>query len=90
MDATADTKTGGRHAEHHPRVEDEALIRGLGRYLADAPAPNQAFAYFVRSPHAFARIAGIDTEAAKNAPSVIAVLTAADMEGVGNISRHPL
>jgi len=89
MDATADTKTGGRHAEHHPRVEDEALIRGLGRYLADAPAPNQAFAYFVRSPHAFARITSIDTGAAKNAPGVIAVLTAADMEGVGNISRHP-
>jgi aerobic carbon-monoxide dehydrogenase large subunit len=88
MDATTDTPKKS-DAEHHPRVEDEALVRGLGRYIADAPAPNQAFAYFVRSPHAFARIASIDTEAAKNAPGVIAVLTASDMDGVGNISRHP-
>jgi carbon-monoxide dehydrogenase large subunit len=88
MDATADSKTNMNHAAH-VRVEDDALIRGLGRYLADAPEPNQAFAYFVRSPHAFARIVSIDTDAAKNAPGVIAVLTADDMEGVGNISRHP-
>src|ERR1700746_2251726 len=89
MDATTDSPTDKSDAEHHPRVEDEALVRGLGRYLADAPAPNQAFAFFVRSPHAFARIAGIDAAAAKNAPGVIAVLTASDMAGVGNISRHP-
>src|SRR5690242_14738966 len=88
MDATTDTPKKS-DAEHHPRVEDEALVRGLGRYIADAPEPNQAFAYFVRSPHAFARIASVDTDAAKNAAGVIAVLTANDMEGVGNISRHP-
>jgi carbon-monoxide dehydrogenase large subunit len=94
MDVTADTKSNSEHAprhhaESHGRVEDEALVRGLGRYIADAPAPNQAFAYFVRSPHAFARIGSIDADAAKNAPGVIAVLTANDMDGVGNISRHP-
>src|SRR5436305_8102009 len=89
MDATTDSKTGTPHEAHHGRVEDEALVRGLGRYIADAPEPNQAFAYFVRSPHAFARILSIDTDAAKNAPGVIAVLVASDMDGVGNISRHP-
>ena len=89
MDATTDTPTKTSDAEHHPRVEDDALVRGLGRYIADAPAPDQAFAFFVRSPHAFARITSIDTEAANNAPGVIAVLTGSDMEGVGNISRHP-
>ena len=45
--------------------------------------------YFVRSPHAFARIVSIDTSGAANAPGVIAVLTAKDMEGVGNFARHP-
>ena len=60
-----DTTTNTDHAEHHARVEDDALVRGLGRYIADAPEPNQAFAYFVRSPHAFARITSIDTEAEK-------------------------
>ena len=89
MDATADSKTGTQHELRHGRVEDDALLRGLGRYIADTPESNQVFAYFVRSPHAFARIASIDTDAAKNAPSVIAVLTASDMDGVGNISRHP-
>src|SRR6516162_1691415 len=89
MDASADKQATTGDAEHHPRVEDDALVRGLGRYIADAPEPNQAFAYFVRSPHAFARITSIDTDAAKNAPGVIAVLTASDMDGVGNISRHP-
>src|SRR3984885_14372822 len=89
MDATTDTKT---HADHHPkhgRVEDEPLVRGRGRYVADAPLPNQAFACFVRSPHAFARIVSVDTSGATNMPGVIAVLTAKDMEGVGSISRHP-
>jgi carbon-monoxide dehydrogenase large subunit len=43
----------------------------------------------VRSPHAFARIVSIDTAAAAATPGVIAVLTGKDMDGVGNISRHP-
>jgi carbon-monoxide dehydrogenase large subunit len=89
MDATADTSTTTRPAEQRGRVEDDALVRGLGRYIADAPLPNQAFAFFVRSPHAFARIVSIDASAAANAPGVIAILTAQDMDGVGNIARHP-
>jgi aerobic carbon-monoxide dehydrogenase large subunit len=84
-----DTQTTTGHVERHGRVEDEALVRGLGRYVADAPEPSQAFAYFVRSPHAFARILKVDTEAAAKASGVVAVLTAKDVEGVGNISRHP-
>ncbi|HEX8829105.1 MAG TPA: xanthine dehydrogenase family protein molybdopterin-binding subunit, partial [Xanthobacteraceae bacterium] len=48
-----------------------------------------AYAYFLRSPHAFARVVTIDTAAAEKAPGVIAVLTAKDMAGVGNVSRHP-
>src|ERR1700687_3795505 len=84
MDATTQ-----RHEPKHVRVEDNVLVRGLGRYIADAPLPNQAYAYFVRSPHAFARIVRVDSSAAANAPSVIAVLTAQGMEGVGNIARPP-
>ena len=88
MDATTD-KTQINSHPFHGRVEDEPLVRGRGRYVADAPLPNQAFAYFVRSPHAFARIVSIDTSGATNMPGVVAVLTAKDMEGVGNVSRHP-
>lgn len=54
---------------HAPRVEDDVLVRGRGRYVADLPLPNQAHAYFVRSPHAFARIVSVDVEAALRAPA---------------------
>jgi aerobic carbon-monoxide dehydrogenase large subunit len=79
--------------DHSPfaRVEDEALITGRGRYIADAPQPGMLYAAFVRSPHAAARITSVDIEAATSSPGVIAVLTAADIEkaGIGSISNHP-
>ena len=85
MDAKADTHSHSFHG----RVEDDVLVRGHGRYVADASLPNQAYAYFVRSPHAFARVVSVDTAGATGMPGVITVLTAADMDGIGNISRHP-
>ncbi|HUC51807.1 MAG TPA: xanthine dehydrogenase family protein molybdopterin-binding subunit [Xanthobacteraceae bacterium] len=88
MDATT-SKTPGNSHSFHGRVEDEPLVRGQGRYVADAPLPNQAFGYFVRSPHAFARIVSIDPSGAMNTPGVVGVLTAKDMDGVGNVARHP-
>jgi aerobic carbon-monoxide dehydrogenase large subunit len=51
--------------------------------------PNQACAYFVRSPHAFARITRIDVAAALAAPGVVGVLTGKDTQGLGSIGRHP-
>jgi carbon-monoxide dehydrogenase large subunit len=84
-----DSKTVESRAPHQPRLEDDPLVRGLGRYAADAPMTGQVQAYFVRSPHAFADIRSIDTAAAKAVPGVLAVLTAADMEGIANVSQHP-
>ena len=84
-----DSQTVERRAQHPPRLEDGPLLRGLGRYAADAPMAGQAQAYFVRSPHAFADIRSIDTTAAKAVPGVLCVLTVADMEGIGNLSQHP-
>jgi aerobic carbon-monoxide dehydrogenase large subunit len=83
-----DAKTDDR-AAHAPRVEDDVLVRGNGRYAADVPLLQQAYAYFVRSPHAFARIVSIDVTAAPSAPGVLGVFTAKDMEGVGSLARHP-
>lgn len=84
------TKTEEKHA-HLLRVEDGRLVSGLGRFVDDLDAPNQAFAYFVRSPHAAARIVSVETAQARGAPGVLAVLTAADIEavGIGSVSRHP-
>ena len=83
-----DVKTDGR-AAHEPRVEDDVLVRGKGRFAADVPLPHQAYAYFVRSPHALARIVSVDVTAAQNAPDVVGVLTAKDIEGTGSLGRHP-
>jgi carbon-monoxide dehydrogenase large subunit len=84
-----DTQTDN-HA-HHPRIEDDYLVRGNGRFVADAVEPNQATAAFVRSPHAHARIRGINLDAARKVRGVIAIVTAADIDdaGVGSVTRHP-
>ena len=83
-----DAKTNGR-AGSEPRLEDDALVRGHGRFMADVSLPDQAYACFVRSPHAFARIAGIDTEAAAQSPGIVGILTGKDTGDIGSISSHP-
>jgi carbon-monoxide dehydrogenase large subunit len=83
--------TPEHHAKHEPRVEDYALITGGGRFIEDVSVPGQTYVAFVRSPHAFARIRGVDAEAARTMPGVVGVLTGEDMKtaGAGNISRPP-
>jgi CO/xanthine dehydrogenase Mo-binding subunit len=49
------------------RIEDEALVRGLGHYSDDVRPADTSFAAFVRSPHAAADIRGVDTAAARKA-----------------------
>jgi carbon-monoxide dehydrogenase large subunit len=73
------------------RVEDDALVRGRGRFVDDSRLPHQAFGWFVRSPHAHARIAAIATDTARRAAGVIAVITGHDLAGLGlgSVSRHP-
>ncbi len=61
------------------RVEDPRLIRGIATYVDDLRLPGTLHAFFLRSPHAHARIKGIRTEAAKMHPGVAAVFTGADL-----------
>jgi carbon-monoxide dehydrogenase large subunit len=65
------------------RFEDPRLLRGGGRYVDDMVLPRMAFGVVLRSPHAHARIRAIDTNAAKQAPGILAVLTGADWEASG-------
>src|SRR5262245_56795791 len=65
------------------RFEDLRLLRGGGRYVDDLAMPRMAFGVVLRSPHAHAKIRGIDTAAAKTAPGVLAVITGADWEASG-------
>ena len=66
-----------------PRVEDPRFITGRGRYVDDFELPHQAHGVVVMSPHAHARIKGIDTAKAKAADGVLAVLTGADVKADG-------
>ena len=61
------------------RVEDDALLTGRGRFADDVSLPRQAALVFLRSPHPHARIASIDTSAARALPGVVAILTGADL-----------
>ena len=60
------------------RKEDIRFITGKGHYVDDINRPGQAYAFFVRSPHAHATIDKIDASAALKSPGVVAVLTGAD------------
>ncbi len=77
------------HASHGPRVEDDALIRGRGQFVDDVEKQGVAHAVFVRSPHAHAGIVSISLDEALTAPGVLGVMTAADLEGIGTVTRHP-
>ena len=66
------------------RVEDPRLVTGAGRYSDDINLPNQVHGFVLRSPHAHARIRGIDTSAAKAAPGVLAILTGAELGSAGD------
>src|SRR5688500_3183088 len=73
-----------------PRLEDGPLITGRGRFIADLNFPGQLHMRIVRSSHAHARLLAIDAEAARGAPGVVGVWTAADIADVPPIDfRDP-
>ena len=61
------------------RKEDYRFITGGGSFTDDIDRPGQVYAYFVRSPHAHAKINGIDKSRAETAPGVLAVFDGADI-----------
>lgn len=69
------------------RKEDFRFITGNGHYTDDINRPRQTWAYFLRSPHAHARIRSIDTSAAETAPGVVAIFTGRHVadDGLGGL-----
>src|SRR5262245_45271871 len=61
------------------RREDHRLLTGRGVFVADLQLPGMLHAAIVRSPHAHARIVGVDTTAAAAVPGVVAVVTGEDV-----------
>jgi carbon-monoxide dehydrogenase large subunit len=64
------------------RVEDGRILTGRGRYMDDIVLPGMLEGVFVRSDVGHARIASVDAEHARSMPGVVAVITAAELEGV--------
>jgi len=72
------------------RFEDPRLVRGAGHYTDDVQVPGTAYGVVLRAQHAHAKINAIDTSAAKAAPGVLAIITAADWKaaGLGDLPSH--
>src|SRR6201982_2834522 len=65
-----------------PRPNLTRLTQGRGQYVSDVVLPRMVHVAFVRSPHAHARIARIETAQARKAPGVVAVVTGAELAKV--------
>ena len=65
------------------RLEDERFLTGSARYIEDIDEPGQTWMQVIRSPHAHATIAHIDTTAAQTTPGILGVFTAADLADLG-------
>ena len=81
---TAQTSTSPDHSQSYigaplRRREDMRFVTGRGQYLDDVRLPGMLHAAILRSPHAHARVRGIDASAALALDGVVSVFTHADM-----------
>ena len=69
------------------RKEDRRFITGKGRYVDDIKLQGMTHAHFIRSPHAHAKVKGIDSSAAMKMPGVVDVLTGQQIvdDKIGNL-----
>ncbi len=63
-----------------PRPNTKKLVEGRGQYVDDVVLPRMVHVAYVRSPHAHAKIVGIDAAAALEMPGVLRVFTGRDLE----------
>ena len=80
---TLDSPTRFGSGQSVKRLEDDALLKGLGQYAGDVTLPGQTYLCFVRSPYPHAVIASTDTTSAKGMPGVLGVYTGADFAAAG-------
>ena len=79
----------GAIGERLPRRDARAKVSGQFDYASDLRAENMLVGVTLRSPHASARIRGIDTAAARGLEGVRAVLTHADVPGAKRVGTGP-
>jgi carbon-monoxide dehydrogenase large subunit len=74
--------------EAHPRLGGDRLVAGGGRFVEDVRVPGMLHAAVLRSPHAHARLIGIDAKRARDLPGVRLVLTGADVPAAAIIPNR--
>ena len=79
MTVTESPFTGGIVGESRLRSEDPALLPGEAKFIDDLQIPGALWVACVRSPHAHARIGGIDASAALAIDGVVAVYSGDDL-----------
>jgi aerobic carbon-monoxide dehydrogenase large subunit len=67
------------------RREDARFLTGRGQYTDDINLQGQSYGYFLRSPHANARIKSLSTTAAAKAPGVLGIFTGEHFKAVGGL-----
>jgi len=72
------------------RKEDGRFVAGHGRYLDDVQVEGLLHVAIVRSPHAHARVRGVDAEAARALPGVLVVWTLGDLPELATATVPPL
>src|SRR5215471_3519787 len=71
------------------RREDRKFLTGNGRYVDDIQLPGTLYLAILRSPHAHARITGVNLSAARDAAGVRLALAGADLSGkIANIKPN--
>jgi carbon-monoxide dehydrogenase large subunit len=83
--ATTITKPETLVGKRIRRREDPRLLTGTATYLDDIKMPGMHHACIVRSPHAAAKIKGIDSKAALALPGVVGIFTGADVATLGAV-----
>ena len=76
--------------QRFPRLEDERLLRGRGRYVADLKLPGMVDVAIVRSQVAHGLLRSVDLSAARDAEGVIAVISADDVSEVNHVPDFPV
>jgi CO/xanthine dehydrogenase Mo-binding subunit len=89
MSGEVGERVRGGIGERLPRSDGRAKVTGQFAYASDLRAEGMLVGVTVRSPHASARILGIDTAAARGVPGVRAVLTHADVPGAKCVGPGP-
>ena len=67
------------------RREDARFLTGRGQYTDDITLHGQTYAYFLRSPHAHARIKSLDTAPAAKAAGVLGIFTGEHFKAIGGL-----